>query len=66
MIGGYANEGMLTAEHLKLPPEMQRRVGSQIKVISVTDDEITYKNTQSNKTHCYGKRGGVWKWKWKK
>ena len=63
MIGGYANEGPLTAEHMKLPPEMRRRVGQSIRVVSVKDRKIIYQNLLSGLTHTFVKKAdATWKW----
>lgn len=62
ILGGYRNEFPLTAEHKKLPPPLQRRVGQHIKVTKVTSHTVRYVNELSGVGHEFRKVGdGEWK-----
>lgn len=62
VIGGYRNEGALTAEHLKLPVALQRRVGARIEVRSVTDDSVVYRNLLSGRVMEFRLLQGEWRY----
>ena len=59
-MGGYRNESKLTEEHLKLPVEMQRRVGQWVRVIYITDSFFVYRNCLAKTTHAYSLVDGEW------
>ena len=62
VIGGYRNEGVLTAEHLKLPVTLQRRVGARIEVRSVSNDSVVYRNLLSGRVMEFRLLHGEWRY----
>ncbi len=60
IVGGYRNEGRLSAEHAKLPESLRRRVGASIRVVSATDERVVYVN--HGRVHTFVPAADGWRW----